>query len=548
MANVVTSSLETLDGEALQGMFTAAAAALEAKAEAINALNVFPVPDGDTGTNMLLTMRAALEESGRSPGATASQTAAAMARGSLMGARGNSGVILSQILRGISKSVQGKDRLGGSDIVQALQEASTQAYKVVTEPVEGTILTVIREVAAAAQGLNRPSSLTPVAVLEIAASAARAAVIRTPFQLAVLRENGVVDAGGEGLAIILEGSLRFLRGGAGPEADGQRPRGIGVTRRPEVEHAAEEAHAAYGFCTEVLVQECCVGTDQLRDRLQSFGKSVLVAGDDALAKVHLHTFDTEEALAYLRSIGTVVHVKIDDIDEQHLGFTTRTTMVPQGEVGVVAVVAGDGLADLFRSLGAAAIVPGGQTMNPSVQDLLDAAQRLATGTVILLPNNANVIGTARQVQALGDGHEVHVVPTEDLPQGVAAMMAFNYEQDAEANQAALDRARLSVRTGAVTRAARNARIHGRKVAHGQFIGLAGGELAVTARDLDTTVGRLLARLEVTGDDAVTLYFGADVSQAQAEDTARRIRRQFPGVDVELFDGGQPHYHYLVSIE
>lgn len=544
MSKAATPSLDTLDGVALRKMFAAATDALEAQAEAINALNVFPVPDGDTGTNMLLTMRAALEEAAGCPSEAAGEIGAAMAKGSLMGARGNSGVILSQILRGFGKSIEGKARITGGDIAVALQEASAQAYKVVTEPVEGTILTVIREVAAATTGQIVSGTPTPAAVLDVAASSAKTAVARTPFQLDVLRENGVVDAGGEGLSVILQGALWFVIGAAGPLKVAAGQPSVGAL--PIAERTEDEGPSAYGFCTEVLVKDCSVDAGRLRDRLSSFGSSVLVAGDATLAKVHLHTFDTDSTLAYLRSVGSVAHVKIDNIDEQHEAFSSRLPLLR--EVGVVAVVSGDGLADLFRSLGVSAIVPGGQTMNPSARDLLDAAGTVAAETVILLPNNANVVATARQAQEIGSAQRIVVVPTQDLPQGVAAMLAFNYEQDAEANATAMDQARLAVRTGEITQAVRETRLEGRTVKRGHFIGLAGGQLVVAHAQVETAVERLLERIAVKKGDTVTLYFGGDVSQADAKALAHRVCQRFPGVDVESFAGGHPLYHYLVSAE
>jgi len=530
-------------------MFTAAAANLEARVDFVNALNVFPVPDGDTGTNMLLTMRAALEEAARGPAALAraGETAAALAKGSLMGARGNSGVILSQILRGFSKSVQAKALLKGADIATALQEASAQAYRVVTHPVEGTILTVVREAAAAANRQPWEEEAAPGAVLQAATVAARAAVARTPFQLEILRENGVVDAGGEGLALLLEGALRYLQGGAAP-AGAPAQAAPATAPAPFVHAARHDATVSYGFCTEVLLERCVIGPDALGAKVLAMGSSVLVAGDEGLLMVHLHTPDPQGALAYFRSVGAVVKTKVENIDAQHQEFVARRPARPQGEAAVVAVVSGEGMAELYRSLGASAIVPGGQTMNPSARDLLEAAHGLPHQTVIVLPNNANVVTTAAQARELAQGWRMLVVPTEDLAQGIAALLAFNPEAGAEANREAMDRARRAVRTGEITRAVKAARIDGRAVRKGQVIGLAAGHLVVTEDDLAAAVVSLAERLGAGAGSTITLYLGAGLEPSEAEGVVRAVRARFPSAQVEPFQGGQPHYPVLVAVE
>ncbi len=526
-------------------MFTAASTALESRAEAINALNVFPVPDGDTGTNMLLTMQAALEEAGRAPSASADETAAALAKGSLMGARGNSGVILSQVLRGFSRSIQGKPRLGGKDISLALREGAEQAYRVMTNPVEGTILTVAREAAAAATRKCRGTDPAPAIVLASAAEAARDAVARTPFQLEILRENGVVDAGGEGLAVLLEGALRFLRG---EPVEALRAAAIGMPAARADRGRAPGGKAAYGFCTEVLLERCAVGPAELRARAAAMGDSVMVAGDEALVKVHLHTKDAEGAIAYFRTVGAVVKTKVDDIDAQHEQFEARKAVRPQGEAAVVAVVSGEGLVKLYRSLGAAAIVAGGQTMNPSAQSLIEAARSVPHQTVVLLPNNGNVITTARQAQELAPDRRILVVPSADLAQGVAAIMAFNFERSAAGNRDAMEQAMGRVQTGEVTRAVKDARIEGKAVREGQFIGLARGTLASVAGELPEAVLRLLEHLGARGDAAITLYQGQDVDPSEAQRVEQAVRQRFPEADVTTYEGGQPHYHYLAAVE
>ena len=547
MAKAVAPALAELDGLALREMMAAATTWLEGQEAAVNALNVYPVPDGDTGTNMLLTMRDALNEAVRASTASASATANALAKGSLMGARGNSGVILSQILRGLARSFEGKERIGGLDLAEALQEGVDWAYKALNPPVEGTILTVIREVAEAARGQASKGDEGVLAVLEVASTTAQESVARTPSLLEVLRENGVVDAGGQGLAALLEGMVRHLKGW--PVTPGAAGAAAMVPHAPALatKGPAASAHPRYGFCTEFFVEGCEIGVEELRSQMLSLGDSILVVGEQELVKVHLHTFDPDRALAYAGSLGVVARVKVDDIDEQHQVFLFRHAPL-QGTVAVVAVVSGQGLASLFGSLGAAAIVPGGQGMNPSAQEILEAAMGLPAQEVIILPNNKNVIPAARQAAELAGGKELLILPTEDLPQGIAALMAFNYEEEAGANLSAMERSLRSVKTGEITRAVRRATVDGRRVEKGQAIGLTGGRLVVTAGDVPSALESLLHHVGVEDGSSVTLYHGAEVSATEAEEAVDRMLERFPNAEVQALAGGQPLYHYLLSVE
>jgi len=541
MPETITPPVETLGGRALREMFGQAAALLATQVEAVNALNVFPVPDGDTGTNMLLTIRAALEGVQEDENGTASAVLAAMARGSLMGARGNSGVILSQILRGLSRGVEGKADLNGGDLVGALGEAAKQAYTAVTNPVEGTILTVIRDVASAVEGREDAS---PAKVLELATAAAKTSVARTPFLLEILRENGVVDAGGQGLALLLEGSSRYLNGGK-PIIDAEWA--LPKNTQNAAPHERSSA-ASYGFCTEFLVQGRDISVEELRSCMLGLGDSVLVVGDAALVKVHLHTRDPDAAVAYAESVATVADLKVDDIDAQHQDFAARHATQPIGPVGVVAISAGDGFTALLKNLGASAIVPGGQTMNPSAREILDAVRSVPAQSVIVLPNNPNVIPAARQVGELDPGKQLLVLPTRDLPQAVTALTAFNYERDAQGNFEAMERALEDVKTGAITHAMRDAKLDGKTVRKGQSIGLVDGVLAVAGKDLGATLERLLEHLGAEEDEVITLYHGADVTADEAQAEAERVARRFPDATVDAVSGGQPHYDYLVALE
>ncbi len=543
MSRLFTGASTTLGAGEVREMFALALAHLESQVEAINALNVFPVPDGDTGINMALTMRDALAEAQRSEAeAGAGGVFEALARGALLGARGNSGVILSQILKGLNRGVQSEKDVGGPDLARAFQAASEAAYQAVGNPVEGTILTVIRAVAEAVRK-EAHGDVAPATVMEDASSTAKAAVARTVLQLDVLREHGVVDAGGQGLSVLLEGMAAYLRGEtATPELV---PAGASAFM-PTVEHGP--GGIAYGFCTEFFIEGGEADAEQLRPGFESLGQSVLVVGDPGLVKVHLHTLELEEVLGFARSLGAVTRVKVDNIDHQHQDFSAKQSIVPMGEVGVVAVVVGDGLCQLFRSLGVAAIVPGGQSMNPSAEEMLRAAEGLPCPKVVLLPNNRNVVPAARQAGQLSTGKEIYVLPTEDLQQGVSAMMAFIYELDAKSNLAAMEEARKKVKTGELTLAVRETTVNGVRVGKGQPIGLSRGSLVVANPDMEITLERLLEHVGVEDDSAITLYYGMDVSAPQAEEVQRFVQVSFPRAEVDLFHGGQPHYHYLFSVE
>ncbi len=543
MPKTTAKPLTHLDGAALLAMFQAATALLESKAEAVNALNVYPVPDGDTGTNMLLTMRAALEEADTLTKGSASEVAAAMAKGSLMGARGNSGVILSQILRGLSKSVLGKDRLTGQDIAAGLEQGSAQAYAVVTNPTEGTILTVVREASAAGRATATTDD-TPAAVLQAATGAAKTTVARTPFMLEILRQNGVVDAGGQGLAYLFEGALAYLQGKT-PALGEVRPVKPG---RAHTLDGASKLGGSYGYCTEFLVERCTAEADQVQEKMLSLGDSVIVVGDGDLVKVHLHTKTPEAAEAWLKTVATIAKKKIDDIDAQHVEYAARKVAAQQGKVGVAAVVSGEGLANIFLSLGVTAIVPGGQTMNPSAQEILQAVRTAAQETVIVLPNNSNVIPAAKQAAEMETAKTIVVIPTVDLPQGLAAMMAYNFEAEAHENAMAMQKAVKGVKTGEVTRAVRNATVDGVFVKGGQAIGMTAGKLVAATGDVSETVARLVQRMGAEAGSVVTLYYGAAVSKADAEAVAAAVRKQRLEARVEAIAGGQPHYHYLIAIE
>jgi len=524
-------------GQDLVGMFNAAVFWLERSAAEIDSLNVFPVPDGDTGTNMLLTLRSALAEASRFGNDTVSSVARALARGALMGARGNSGVILSQILRGLAVTLDGKECLEGKDLVAGLMAGSNLAYKAVSRPVEGTILTVIREAAAAAEEASLNSDLC--SVMEATVSAARDSVARTPSLLPVLREAGVVDAGGLGLYVIFEGLLRYLRGEVVEGYETPEPISVDL---PKV----TAGELSYGYCTEFMLEGQNLSLDEIRSRLETIGESVLVVGDGNMVRVHVHTLDPGAAISYATSLGTLHQVKVQNMDEQHEEFLA-TKRLPAVEIATVAVVSGDGLMEVFRSLGATAVVPGGQTMNPSTGEILKAIASVPSNKVIILPNNPNIVLGAEQVRRLS-AKRVEVVPTETIPQGVAALLAFNYEADLEANVAAMKKAISTVKTVEVTTAVRPAKIGDLDVKEGQAIAFLDGKVVAAGDGIPQLVNEVLEQIDIAGSEIITIYYGADTERAEAEGIAEVLRQKYPHIEVEAIYGGQPHYNYLISVE
>jgi hypothetical protein len=540
-----------VDGQGFKRLVKAALGWLQHHQTAINVLNVYPVPGGDTGTNMVLTMRSAWAEIEDSPERNVGRVAHDMAHGALMGARGNSGVILSQIWRGFSRSLDETDILRSEDLVSACQEAAATAYKGVVKPVEGTILTVASAVAdAATRAQEKTDNL--ISVLEHMVFAAHDAVILTPSLLPVLAEAGVVDAGGQGLFIILEGMLRHMRGEAVEED-------ILLT---ESVHLLSEGLAPGELGFEYDVQFLLVGegldVDAIRTHIASLGDCPLVVGDPTTIKVHVHVSDPGIPISYGASLGSLRDVVVEDMRAQYQDFLVERQLSRSdatapgasraiGEIGVVAVVPGEGLARVFESLGVGAVVVGGQTMNPSTKDLLEAIERLPTDQAIILPNNGNVVMAAEQSCELSD-KTVAVVPSRFVPQGIAALLALNYQADLETNVEAMQRAMEDVETGEITLATRSATVNGVAVADGEVIGLHNGELKVSGATIEEVTRDVLSAMDSRDREIITLYYGEDIGEEEAHELADLLREDWPGQDIEVIPGGQPHYHYIISVE
>jgi DAK2 domain fusion protein YloV len=571
------------NGAGLLGAFRAAVASLEANVDEINALNVFPVPDGDTGSNMLATVRAALAEAETlGDDATAERVAAAAAFGALMGARGNSGVITSQILRGIAEGLAGKARFNTLDLANALDLGTKAAYGAVAKPVEGTILTVIREASAAAVATaEREPDL--VAVLKATVVAAERAVAKTPSLLQILKDAGVVDAGGQGLLRLFEGAERFVEGrvadrlasplraapaGAAPVRPATR---LPVAPQRESE---SEGDGAFGFETMFLARALPgqpLDVEAIRTHIDSIGESVLVAGDSMAVKVHVHNSRPDLVLAYALGLGTLSMISVENLDQQAsdvretnaAAFTTAAGATadarggngtgPALEAGemadlaVVAVAAGEGLAAIFRDFGVSRVVIGGQAANPSTGELLEAVSSVHAREVLVLPNNPNVVLAARQVAALA-GRPVSVVGTRNAAEGLAALLALDPSKNAEDNAIEMTAAGRAIQSLSVTEAVRDATVGGRKVKRGQTIALDPDDGLVAVDDDPTAAVLAAIRSLKPGFELITLYYGAGADLAGTERLARKIHELATGAEVEVVLGGQPHYRYLVSAE
>jgi DAK2 domain fusion protein YloV len=536
----------TTDGQGLKRLVKAALAWLRHHQTAINVLNVYPVPDGDTGTNMVLTMQSAWAEIEDSPARNVGQIAHQMAHGALMGARGNSGVILSQIWRGFARSMDEKEVYRTQDLADACREAAATAYKGVVKPVEGTILTVARAVAdAATRAAEETEDL--VRVLEHMVLAAHEAVMLTPSLLPVLKEAGVVDAGGQGLFVILEGMLRYMRGE--PVAEDVKL----VETVDLITTELEPGQAGYGYDVQFLVVGQGLDVETIRQRIMEMGECPLVVGDLMTVKVHVHVPDPGIPISYGASLGSLRDVLVEDMQAQYQDFISERDMEPSAppqpshDIGVVAVTLGDGLARVFQSLGVSAIVHGGQTMNPSTQDLLEAIESVPATQVILLPNNKNIILAAEQARDLSE-KPVAVIPSRSIPQGIAALLAINYQADFDANVTAMMSATEDVEAGEVTTATRSATINGVQVTEGQIIGLHNGELKVAGSTAEEVVLALLKEMNRTQQEIITLYYGEIVGENEAHALADLLLQNWPDQEVEVIAGGQPHYHYIISVE
>ena len=541
---------QTINGADFRRLILSAAAAIEIHKQPINELNVFPVPDGDTGTNMSMTINAAAADLRKVEDPSLEKAAATAASAMLRGARGNSGVILSLLFRGISKALKGARECDGVLWANALQEGVDAAYKAVMKPAEGTILTVARLAAAKARDAARENNYFEF-VHEAAIAEAKTALADAVNQNPVLKKAGVVDAGGKGWLLALEAMLCALRG-----EDVVVPENAGATEVKEQASFSDfdEEDITFTYCTEFIVsRENDRDPEELRAFLSGLGDSLVLVDDDEIIKVHVHTNNPGTAVQEALGYGSFVTVKIENMRLQHTEKVMSEQELapkiaePEKPFGVVSVCAGDGIADVFRNLGVDGIISGGQTMNPSTQDILEAVNRVPAETVYVLPNNKNIIMAAQQVDPLTP-KKVVVIPSKTIPQGVTAMLSFNPEGTEEENTEQMTEALSTVDTMQITYAARNSDFDGYIIHEGDYLAMYGSSMFGTSRDIKVLLRSLAEKVRDEGKEYITIYYGADIAEKYAQKTADLFAEICPNADVNLLNGGQPVYYYLISAE
>jgi uncharacterized protein len=552
-------SIRTLDGRTFAEMILAGAQNLSQNASAVDALNVFPVPDGDTGTNMNLSMTSGAREVEQMNTDDIGKVGSALSKGLLMGARGNSGVILSQLFRGFSKSIETKKEINALEFAAALQAGVDMAYKAVMKPVEGTILTVAKD--AAKKAITLAEKETDITMLMTAVTEeAEASLNRTPELLPVLKEVGVVDSGGKGLLCVYEGFLASLKGETVPQKavlpslDDM----VSAEHHKSAQSLMNTEDIEFGFCTEVMVRldqtkrEFDEGT--FRQDLSQFGDSLLVIADESLAKVHIHAEEPGNVLNYAQHYGELIKIKIENMREQHTSIISQESKPADNEkppakqpYGIVTVAMGEGISDLFKSIGASVVIEGGQTMNPSTEDIVEAVKSLNAETVFILPNNSNIIMAANQAASVMD-EQVFVIPSKTVPQGMSALLAFNPDQEAEANEGNMLSAIQQVKSGQVTYSVRDTHIDGKDIKKGDFMGILNGTIIGTAEDQLSAAKMLLSEMIGEDDEIVTILYGEDASQEEAEELEAFLSEKYEEIEVEIHNGKQPLYSYIVSAE
>lgn len=559
---------QVLNGDLFCNMMISAREYLDRCKSQVDALNVFPVPDGDTGTNMYLTISSAVESLKDMAGMSLEEVAQEASQGALMGARGNSGVILSQILRGIARGFAGREEARPEDIVQALDEAVTTAYKAVMKPVEGTILTVLRGMRDGAREACRPEASVDD-IMNGCLIMGREVLDRTPDMLPVLKQAGVVDAGGKGLLCILEGAFETLQ----QETGAKSVRSITVPEAGMAEpgHEPEVSEITYPYDTQLLIAGENLPLDEIRRKLEAYGDSLLVVGQETLVRVHIHTGVPGEVLTLCQQYGSLSQVTVDNMVEQAVAARgTRRLLNASGsgvsfdrpalvpivaeqpgqvkETGIVSVATGQGLKDIMQSLGCDLVIDGGSTMNPSTQELASAVKTVNARRIIFMPNNGNIFLAAKQAKKL-TGRTMYIVPSKTIPQGISALLSLNLNEDMKSNLKRASRAIKRVKTGEVTFSARDGKFGKHAMKRGDILGLVDGKVEMVGSDPEDVLLSVVRRMVKDGDEIVTVYYGEEVDHARAESVAHSLRKALgPEVEVEVHSGGQPLYYYIVSAE
>ncbi len=560
-----------IDAALLQKMFLAGAKNLESKKEWINDLNVFPVPDGDTGTNMTLTIMSAAKEVSAIANPTMDSLAKAISSGSLRGARGNSGVILSQLFRGFTKEMAGLQSLTVENIATACQRATETAYKAVMKPKEGTILTVAKGIARKAAEVALETDDIETALLAIIEYAEHV-LSKTPEMLPVLKEAGVVDSGGQGLVVVIRGMYDALTGKVtdfeitAPKAEytseGMSGKGAAV----------ENVDIKFGYCTEFIImldKEFNEDTEEkFKEFLSSIGDSIVCVALDDIVKVHVHTNHPGQAFEKALEYGQLTKMKVDNMREEHnqkviaqsemqaavaqnaMKKNAAKPAEPRRDFGFVTIVAGSGLAEIFKGLGVDEVIEGGQTMNPSTEDILNAAEKVNADTIFVLPNNKNIILAAEQAASIIEDKKIVVIPTKTVPQGITAMISFEMSNSVADNTEAMTESLSAVATGQLTYAVRDTSIDGREIKINDIMGLGDKGLLAVGKDVEGTLLEMIGCMMSENEDAelISVYYGEDITEEQANDAVAKIEEKYPDVDIELQNGGQPIYYYLVSVE
>ncbi|NCU16241.1 DAK2 domain-containing protein [Pallidibacillus pasinlerensis] len=556
-------SITVIDGNRFAEMIFHGANNLSRNAEYVDSLNVFPVPDGDTGTNMNLSIQSGAKEVRRNIQPHVGNVGKALSKGLLMGARGNSGVILSQLFRGFAKSIEDKEVLYVEDFVQALDAGVKTAYKAVMKPVEGTILTVAKDAAKKAVEIgSKTKDLTEL--MEEVVKEAKASLQRTPDLLPVLKEVGVVDSGGQGLVFVFEGFLANLKGVQldeieAPEVSMEQL--VKHEHHKSVQSFMDTEDIKFGYCTEFMVKfqedklkENPFSEDEFRNALSEIGDSLLVIADDEVVKVHVHTEQPGNALNYGQRFGELINLKIENMRMQHSNIleADKQASAPapakkRSEYGIITVAIGRGISELFKSIGAQVVIEGGQTMNPSTEDIVKAIEEVNADKVFVLPNNKNIILAAEQARDLVE-QEVVVIPSRTVPQGLSALLAFNPSSDLKQNEEAMLEALSNVKTGQVTYAIRDTNIDGLTINKGDFMGIKEGDIVVSNTDLLSTTKELLNQLLDDESEILTIIKGEETTDEQVEEVVSYVEEHFEDVEVEVHDGKQPLYNFILSVE
>lgn len=540
--------IQYIEGKMLRDMFVSGANNLQNHKELVDKLNVFPVPDGDTGTNMSLTISYAMKELAKVENDSITEIGKSLSKGSLMGARGNSGVILSQIIRGFSKSIEGKEQISTEDLAKAFKNGSDTAYKAVIKPIEGTILTVVRESGEyAIKAAKKEKDL--LKFLEMVIDEANKSLERTPELLKNLKEAGVVDSGGKGLVLIYEGMYEALEGNPIKAKD------LNDSNVSEVKQAGTSINTEdikFCYCTEFILESNSISDTEIRDIMLKYGDSLAVVGDEGIIKVHVHTNDPGLVLQDALKHGQLVTIKIENMKLQHentlVGDTDEIAQsVEEKEYGFIATSMGEGLAKIFKDFGVDYIIEGGQTMNPSTEDFMKAIDSINAKNIFIFPNNSNIIMAANQAKELSDKNII-VIPTKNTPQGFTALVNFNADASVEENEQALMESLTMVKSGQVTFAVRDTVMNDVEVKEGNIIGIAESKLMDAGDSVDEITTSLVEKLVDEDSAIITLFYGEDVTEEDANNLRDELEEKFEDLDIELYYGGQPLYYYLISVE